>query len=37
MIIGHFKGAELPNLKNFREFRGYAEDLKEKVFYYKYH
>jgi UPF0176 protein len=29
--IGHFKGAELPELKNFREFREYAEDLKQKT------
>jgi predicted sulfurtransferase len=29
--LGHFKGAELPNLNTFREFRGYAEELKEKV------
>lgn len=29
--IGHFKGAELPQLNTFREFRGYAEDLKKKV------
>lgn len=29
--IGRFEGAELPPCENFREFRGYAEDLKQQV------
>lgn len=29
--IGRFEGAELPPCENFREFRGYAEELKTKV------
>jgi UPF0176 protein len=28
--IGHFEGAELPNLEQFREFPRYAKELKEK-------
>jgi len=29
--IGHFKGAELPQCENFREFNDYADNLKETV------
>ncbi|MCH9611450.1 MAG: rhodanese-related sulfurtransferase [Chlamydiae bacterium] len=29
--IGHFEGADLPPLKNFRDFPGYADRLKEQV------
>lgn len=29
--IGHFEGATLPNLKNFRDFPHYADQLKEEV------
>ncbi len=28
--VGHFEGAELPQLENFRDFKAYAEQLKEK-------
>lgn len=28
--VGHFEGAELPNLETFRDFRGYAKELGEK-------
>jgi len=29
--IGHFEGATLPNLKNFRDFPAYADSLKDEV------
>lgn len=29
--VGHFEGAELPPCETFRDFAGYAEDLKEKT------
>lgn len=29
--VGHFEGAELPPCETFRDFKQYAEDLKEKV------